>query len=273
MWTREHLKTNAKMVLRRSFWLCFAVCIIAMFLGAGGGNGTTVPLNISVNLMGNSSPEPYYYDSWDGYGYPPPSQHYSFWDYLNPFALLAMGWALVIALAVAAVGLLFTFFVSGPVSVGKSRFFIQNRNSYGDLGIMFSPFRSGEYLSIVKTMALQKVYIFLWSLLLVIPGIVKSYAYCMVPYILAENPNIGVNRAIQLSEAMTRGEKWNIFVLDLSFFGWYFLGALACGIGTLFVNPYVEATYTELYGVLRYRAISEGLCHPSELGDTPYQGQ
>ncbi len=264
MWTRAQLKAGAKQVLRRSYWICFVVCLIAMFLGgsspSGGGVNFTLSLNELPDLFSHN--ETYYYSTQ-------PVEP-SLVDYLNPVALLAMGWAATIVLAIMAVGVLFNFFVSSPIEVGKSRFFITTRNRYADIGMMFSPFRSGEYLSIVKTMALQKVYIFLWSLLLVIPGIIKSYAYCMVPYILAENPNIGVKRALELSEAMTRGEKWNIFVLDLSFFGWQILGAITCGIGLFFLAPYIEATYTELYGVLRYRAISMGLCHPAELGENPY---
>ncbi len=73
----------------------------------------------------------------------------------------------------------------------------------------------------------------------------------MVPYILADNPSIGAERAIQLSNRMTGGEKWDMFVLDLSFLGWYILGMLALGIGVIFVNPYVDSTKAELYLILR----------------------
>mgnify|MGYP006295230481 CR=1 FL=1 len=83
--------------------------------------------------------------------------------------------------------------------------------------------------------------------MLIIPGIIKSYAYRMVPYILAENPKIGHRRALDLSNKMTRGEKWKIFVLDLSFIGWFILGALFFGIGVFFVQPYYDATNSELY--------------------------
>ena len=103
-------------------------------------------------------------------------------------------------------------------------------------------------------MLLKDVYIFLWTLLLIIPGIIKMYSYKFVPFILADNPKIGCARAIELSGNMTNGEKWNIFVLDLSFLGWYMLGMMACCIGVLFVKPYYYTTKTELYFELRYKS-------------------
>lgn len=114
-------------------------------------------------------------------------------------------------------------------------------------------------------MLYKSVLIILWTLLLIIPGIIKSYAYRMVPYILADNPEISHKRAIEISNAMTYGQKFDIFVLDLSFIGWYILGALALGIGVLFVNPYVNATEAELYLVLRQEAIDTGICSQEEL--------
>lgn len=87
----------------------------------------------------------------------------------------------------------------------------------------------------------------------------------MVPYILSNNPNIGYKRALHLSKQMTNGEKMNIFVLDLSFIGWFFLGILTFGIGVLFVLPYYNATKAELYLVLRQKALESGLSSKEEL--------
>lgn len=109
------------------------------------------------------------------------------------------------------------------------------------------------------------VQIFLWYLLLIIPGIVKSYAYRMVPYILADNPNIGSKEAIKLSNEMTNGHKFNMFVLDISFIGWYLLGILALIVGVLFVLPYVNATEAELYLALRKDALEKGFCSNQDL--------
>ena len=83
------------------------------------------------------------------------------------------------------------------------------------------------------------MYIFLWSLLFVIPGIVKSYSYSMVDFIKAENPSLPANKAIEMSKIMTDGYICNLFKLYLSFIGWNLLSVLTFGIlSILFVNPY-----------------------------------
>ena len=120
-------------------------------------------------------------------------------------------------------------------------------------------------MNVVKTSFMKQLFIYLWSLLLVIPGIVKSYQYSMVDYIMCENPNMDYHRALELSKAMTDGENWHIFVTQLSFIGWYLLGVLLCCIGVYFVSPYYEATMAELYTVLRTKAFNQGLTNETEL--------
>ena len=115
-------------------------------------------------------------------------------------------------------------------------------------------------------MFLMNLFIWLWSLLFVIPGIYKAYQYRMVPYLLAENPEMDYNRALSLSASMMEGEKMNAFVLDLSFFGWYLLSVFTCGIlAIVYVAPYQYHTNAGLYIALREKAINNGLASPSEL--------
>ena len=114
-------------------------------------------------------------------------------------------------------------------------------------------------------MFLLNLKILLWSFLFIIPGIIKSYEYYMVPYILSENPKISSKRAFEISKEMTDREKFDIFWLSLSFFGWYLLGSLTCGIGNLFVEPYIQATFAELYQVEREKAHSNGFSDFTEL--------
>jgi uncharacterized membrane protein len=109
----------------------------------------------------------------------------------------------------------------------------------------------------MKTMFIKNLLVFLWTLLFIVPGIIKSYAYRMVPYLLAENPDLDYLEAIRLSEKMTLGHKFDIFILDLSFIGWYLLGLLACGVGIIFVRPYQDATNAELYLVLKNNVMDE----------------
>ena len=156
-----------------------------------------------------------------------------------------------VALAFILLAVGFRIFIGAPLQVGGGRFFLQGARGETDLTDLASVFKSSHYLNVVKGMFLRGLYNFLWFLLLIIPGIVKHYAYRMVPYILAEKPGMDSDDAIQESMDMTRGHKLDMLVLDLSFLGWYLLGALALGIGVLFVHPYYEATYAQLYLTLK----------------------
>ncbi len=172
---------------------------------------------------------------------------------------------------VLVLALAFGAFIANPLTVGVRKYFVESAELGGSpdtapFNLLAHAFKGQHYIEVVKPMFLRDVYIFLWSLLLIIPGIIKSYAYAMVPYILSDNPQIGTKRAIELSNEMTRGEKMDMFVLDLSFIGWYLLGLLACFIGIFFVNPYYNATHAELYRVLREKAFDDNLCSYEELG-------
>lgn len=94
---------------------------------------------------------------------------------------------------------------------------------------------------------LKFLYIFAWSLLFYIPGIIKMYSYAMTPYIVRDNPGISADAAIHASRELMRGHKLDLFVLNLTFLGWYFLACFTCGIGILFLIPYYQATKAAFY--------------------------
>lgn len=94
---------------------------------------------------------------------------------------------------------------------------------------------------------LVSLYTFLWSLLFIIPGIVKSYSYAMTPYILLDRPELSPTEAIKESEKMMNGHKMDLFILDLSFIGWILLSMLTCGVLILYVEPYMMATKAAFY--------------------------
>lgn len=94
---------------------------------------------------------------------------------------------------------------------------------------------------------LVTLYTFLWSLLFVIPGIVKSYAYAMTPYILLDRPELSPTQAIDESQKMMDGHKMDLFILDLSFIGWILLSCLTCGVLLFYVEPYMMATRAAFY--------------------------
>lgn len=122
-----------------------------------------------------------------------------------------------------------------------------------------------NYVNVIKTSLLKWVYTMIGFLLFYIPGIVLTYRYMMTPYILAENPDIDCKRALEISRAMMKGNKFNTFLLQLSFIGWFFLGVLACGMGTVFVLPYYFMAEEELYIELRNKAIENGTVTEMEL--------
>ena len=130
--------------------------------------------------------------------------------------------------------------------------------------LVTSIFRT-PYLNVVKVMLLTNLKIALGSLL-IIPGIYWSYCYMQVGYLMAENPYLTTCRAMELSKQMMDGEKWNTFVLQLSFIGWYLLCSITFGIGFIFLEPYVQATFAELYAALRAKALANGYTNEYELG-------
>lgn len=91
------------------------------------------------------------------------------------------------------------------------------------------------------------LFIWLWSLLFIVPGIIAAYRYRLAPYLMAENPNLGIREAVNMSKELMAGNKWRLFCLHLSFIGWGILSALTCGIGDLWLNPYIYAANAAFY--------------------------
>lgn len=177
--------------------------------------------------------------------------------------------ASIVFLLVSLFAAFFSIFVAQPVEIGGIRFFMCARNGdvqFGNIGYVF---KKGQYIKAVKTNVVKSLYIFFWSLLFIIPGIVKTFSYALVPYILSENPTISTRKAISISKKTMKGEKWHFFILGLSFILWYLLGSIACGIGTIFVLPYVQATYAEFYALMRQKALAFGYADAEDLPGYP----
>lgn|GEM_PF-620442 len=148
-------------------------------------------------------------------------------------------------------GLVSTIFLVNIISgIGLPRFFVHNHRDRGEIGHLFESF-SSSYMNQVVVMLLKNLFVGLWSLLLVIPGIIKYYEYLMVPYILADNPDTSWDDAKEQSRAMMDGEKMNAFLLHLSFIGWALLIPFTLGfIYPLYLGPYIAQAEAELYHVL-----------------------
>lgn len=181
------------------------------------------------------------------------SQKYIFkiWDAINLFDLNKTTQGIILCIA-AVLALVFTIFIADPMIVGGKRYFIKARDSKNTkVSEMFKIFQEENWLNIAIIMFLRNIYTFLWYLT-IIGGIIKTYEYRMIPYILADNPQTKRKDAFELSKQMMKGNKWRTFILDMSFFLWNFLSVLTWGLLSIFwVNPYNSATMAELYIYLK----------------------
>ena len=120
---------------------------------------------------------------------------------------------------------------------------------------MFEGYNKELFSRVLTTTLLYYVYVFLWSLLLLIPGCIKAYSYAMTPYILKDNPEMKNNAAIEESMRMMDGHKLELFMLDLSFIGWALLSLLTCGIGFLWLTPYMNMARVNFYEDLKKASV------------------
>lgn len=245
MWNRRELKTYAKKFLSKNYWQSFLVVVVTLFLMGGMGDvGRTNYVQQYRNDFNNISVEELFITenieaSTDVYNSVANIV-------LTPLTILGIGLATVTTIFTALL-LISLGFVA---EVGQSRFFLDGFKGDVDIKKLFSGFNSDEYLPIIKAQGLAFISIFLWTLLLVVPGIIKSYQYRYVPYLLAEDSSLSPKAALDKSKSLTMGHKMDIFILDLSFFFWNLLGIVTFGIAPLFVAPYIEATNARLYNVL-----------------------
>jgi len=138
------------------------------------------------------------------------------------------------------------FLLGGVLELGYAQFLLKmqggEKAEFHDLFSQFDRFGTG-----FAQQFLRSLYVALWSLLFVIPGIVKALSYSMTPFILAEHPELTASQAIEASKQMMQGHKTDLFILNLTFFGWMILAALTANLGFLVLNPYQNAAYAAFY--------------------------
>ena len=142
------------------------------------------------------------------------------------------------------------FILGGVLELGYARFLLNQHDGkeakFEDLFSQFDRFGDGFAQDFLRTL-----YTSLWSLLFIIPGIIKAYGYAMTPFILAEHPDMTASEAIRASTEMMDGHKTDLFILDLSFFGWALLCGLTANLGYLGLNPYTNAARAAFYRQLQ----------------------
>lgn len=148
------------------------------------------------------------------------------------------------------------FLVINPVTVGLFRFFMEQRQGASSFSTIFSIFTAPSYWNVVKQLFLRDIQVFLLLLLVLVPGVYRHYQLRLVPWILAENPNLSVVETFSLSKTLVKEELLSLFVLDCSFLGWFLLSLVSFGIGFFFLLPYYYATLAECYATYRVKAFT-----------------
>lgn len=159
------------------------------------------------------------------------------------------------------------FTIGGAITLGYVKFNLnlvdRKPATFAQLFSEFHRFGTGFFMQL-----LRNIYTFLWSLLFVFPGIYAAYGYAMTPYILSENPEMTANEAITKSKELMDGNRWRLFCLEMSFFGWALLVALfTLGIGSLWLKPYMETSFAAFY-----REIKAEKYGREEKKEEPYEG-
>lgn len=166
----------------------------------------------------------------------------------------------VMGIGAGIVAILFKMFIGSPAEVGQARYYLtvsRDRESV-DWRILPSVFRDPGYLNMVKVKFITEMKLFLWTLLLIIPGLIKGYEYQFITWLLAENPEMDQKTAQRISRELTQGHKMDMFILDLSMAGWALLALLTFGLTYPFLVSYSMATHTELYETLKSHSIGNG---------------
>ncbi len=256
-WTISDVKRRGKATFKAGYWKCVLVAFIISLLGGG------VSVGNSFSSVGTNSFKIEDYTNEDGSlnfsaifgastGYDSEISDLAEEIASSPNFGIIMATFIGIFIFAMIISLALSIFLLTPLDTGCKKFFMEaGRTRRYELGNIVFAFNS-NYMNVVKIMFLMRLKIFLWTLLFIIPGIVKTYEYLMIPYIVAENPNISSEEAFARSRELMTGNKWHAFLLGLSFIGWIFLSLLLCGIPLIFyVAPYIAATDAELYLTLK----------------------
>lgn len=219
MFTNKEVRETGRTAFKANYWPCVLVSIIlSLFAGYSGYQASSNSGDISSELEGVPAEE------------------------ALTFIIIVLG-----ILAVAAIiGILLKIFLFNPLQVGSYAFFKENIKSPAPLSTIKVGFQN--YGRTFITLFLRDLFIVLWCILLIIPGIVKAYSYALVPYILADNPELSPMDAIKRSKEMMNGYKMQAFLLDLSFIGWILLGCITAGIALIFWTcPYMYSSDAAFY--------------------------
>lgn len=220
--TRQELKKQAKELIRRHYWPAVGMGLLAaMTTGAmASGSGSR---QYATDPQGFTSLDP----------------RIASWSY---FVL-----AVIVLISIAI-----SIFVMNPLEAGAQAWFLRVQTEDGsEKGSIRNAYSHENYMRNVETIFFRDLFICLWSLLLVVPGIIKAYEYYFVPFLLADHPDMSGTDILNLSREMTAGRKFDLFVLDLSFILWFLLAAVTFNLSGIFYSfPYMFETRALMYADL-----------------------
>lgn len=175
---------------------------------------------------------------------------------------IAIGGFLIYALIfvglqfIPILGPIIEVFITGAMLIGINTLILAiSRNENAQIAQLFEGFNT--FKTALAAYLLQSLFIFLWMLLLIIPGIIAAYSYAMTFYILADDKTIGARDAIAKSKQMMAGNKAKLFFLSFRFFGWILLGMLTLGIGFIWIVPYINVSIAKFYDDLKKNQLAQ----------------
>jgi uncharacterized membrane protein YhaH (DUF805 family) len=274
MWTRKSVKQKGKTSFYSNFWKCVLVALIlSVVIGANSqGSSFSSMASNGGQIFGQAINEEVQDENdgditdgdhsvnveidYDDDGNPDitfDSDSDSTNDEIPLVAMIVIGLIVfIISLFIMAIGLAVRYLLLVPFEYGCRKFFRKNLDEPAKLSNIVYVFDS-HYKNVIKTAFMTDLFIYLWSLLFIIPGIIKTYEYRLVPYIVSENPTISFKEAQAESAKLMKGNKWKSFILDLSFIGWDLLSLCTFGLLEIFfVGPYKASTDAALYESLKY---------------------
>lgn len=266
-WTRAELKSKAKAVLKGTYLIAFVVSLIMSIVSSGNSNFNFGRGSNSYNTSSQYEvTQEYPRDFEDGPVFSIEEARSSH----NPArGFIASIFALQV-LVISFILIILKVVIGNTIEAGGRRYFIDTAtNGENKLSTIVLFFKNGAYRNVAWTLFKRDLFTSLWTLLFIIPGIIKSYEYRFIPYILADNPNISSKRAFELSKQMSQDQKMEMFLLDISFIPWTILGLCLFVLGVFLVFPYINATEAQLYIKIRDHFIDNGYIRAEELDLVP----
>ena len=239
MFTSKEYRTMARNKLRGHWLVSILVTFIAGLLG-GSSSAGSFPSGFAGGASSSTVSSSAGAGTANGLG--EVAEQFSSSFEANPLLIATiMSFLGVIALISLALWL-----VGAAVELGHCSYYIDLcKNNEPSFDMLFSRFRI--FLKALGLRFFMGLFIALWTLLFVIPGIIAGYRYAMAPYIMAQDPNVGIREAVNRSKEMMQGRKWKLFCLHFSFLGWALLSIFTLGIGLLWLSPYMAAAEAAFY--------------------------